>query len=197
MSGARLLLIRHAPTEWNAAGRIQGRSDEPLSQTGREEAAGWRLPAFAADWPVYCSPLGRARETAASMGLTVQVEAALIEMAWGAWEGEILSDLRRRLGTAMAENEDKGWDFQPPEGESPRRVFDRLVPFLQRQAMRGEDAVAICHKGVIRALYAAARGWDFLGKAPGKLQSGRGQLLTVTPGPRLAVERLNLELKGQ
>ncbi len=36
----RLAMIRHAPTAWNEAGRIQGHGDEPLSAGGRSAAAG-------------------------------------------------------------------------------------------------------------------------------------------------------------
>ena len=42
-------LMRHAPTEWNAAGRIQGQADSPLTATGRQWADGWgpQLAGFA------------------------------------------------------------------------------------------------------------------------------------------------------
>ena len=38
----RLALIRHAPTDYNAQGRMQGTRDVPLSTQGRAVAAGWR-----------------------------------------------------------------------------------------------------------------------------------------------------------
>ena len=37
-------LVRHFPTAWNAAGRLQGRSDIPLSDAARAELATRRLP---------------------------------------------------------------------------------------------------------------------------------------------------------
>ena len=68
----RLYYIRHGLTDWNAAGRLQGRLDVPLNQTGRAEAthcgeilrdlfARDELPA--ADHDCVSSPLTRARET--------------------------------------------------------------------------------------------------------------------------------------
>ena len=38
-------LIRHAPTAWNAEGRVLGQADPPLSPEGAARAASWRLPA--------------------------------------------------------------------------------------------------------------------------------------------------------
>ena len=32
-----LVMVRHGPTAWNAEGRMQGRSDQPLSQAGCED----------------------------------------------------------------------------------------------------------------------------------------------------------------
>ena len=39
-----LILIRHGPTLWNAQGRLQGRSDQPLSEAGLAEVTRWHLP---------------------------------------------------------------------------------------------------------------------------------------------------------
>src|SRR3546814_16815565 len=69
----------------------------------------------------------------------------------------------------MAANEARGLDFRPPGGESPRDVQDRLRPLLAELADAGEDVVAVSHKGVLRALYALASGWDLRGKPATKL----------------------------
>jgi probable phosphoglycerate mutase len=174
----RLFAFRHAPTDWNEAGLLQGRADRPLSDAGRAAAAGWRLPPFAAGWTVFSSPLRRARETAAAMGLDAAVEPALIEMHWGAWEGSSLVALRQRDPRFAAE-EARGLDFTPPGGESPRQVAARLAPWLA--ALR-EDSVAVTHKGVLRALLHLATGWDFQGKAPAKPRAGIGLVFAIDQG---------------
>lgn len=184
----RLIALRHAPTPWNEAGRVQGHSDIALSPAGRALAGTWRLPAFAMGWPVAASPLIRTQETAAAMGLTATTAPALIEMSWGAWEGFTLAELAERPG--FAENQARGLDFRPEQGESPREVMARLEPFLRDLA---GDSVAVTHKGVLRALLALATGWDFLGRPPAKLRRGEALLFRLDGG--LGFEG-SLELAG-
>ena len=194
-SSVHLVMLRHGPTAWNDAGRIQGRSDQPLSAAGRAAVRGWRLPeAFRAHRWV-ASPLARARETAALMGHDeAAVEPALIETDWGRWEGRTLSELRERYGSEMAALEARGLDFRPPGGESPRDVQARLAPWLARLAADGQPLVAVCHKGVIRALTALASGWDMCGPPPEKIRNTAAHCFSVDAEGRPAVERLNLPL---
>jgi len=192
---SRLLVIRHGATAWNEAGRIQGRSDQPLSPAGRKAVAGWTLPAEAAGARWLASPLSRARETAALLhDGPVEVEPRLVETDWAAWEGRTLAALRAELGQAMAANEARGLDFRPPGGESPRDLQARLRPLLAELAARGEDTVAVTHKGIIRALYALASGWDLRDRPPAKLRNGCAQLFRLGPGGTPSVERLNIPL---
>ena len=190
-----LVVLRHGPTDWTAGGRIQGRSDQPLSAAGRTVVGGWRLPeAFRAHrWVT--SPLTRARETAALMGHDdAAVEPALIETDWGHWEGCTLAELRDRYGSEMAAMEASGLDFRPPGGESPRDLQARLAPWLGRVAAAGRPCVAVCHKGVIRALTAFASGWDMTGPPPEKLRDSAAHCFVVDARGRPAIERLNLPL---
>ena len=190
-----LVVLRHGPTDWNEAGRIQGRSDRALSEAGRALVTRWRLPDGLESWSWFVSPLGRARETAALLGhQDATVEAALIEMHWGAWEGRQLDQLRARDPDAMADNEARGLDFRPSGGESPRDVQRRLLPWLARLAEAGRPSVAVCHKGVIRALYALASGWDLRGKAPEKLRDNCAHRFAVADSGRVTVDRLNIPL---
>ncbi len=165
----RLALLRHAPTGWNADRRIQGRADMPLSEAGRAAFTGLRLPAPYRQRAWLVSPLRRAQETAALLGIEAAVEPALTEMDWGAYEGRTLAELNTQYGEAFAVNEQRGLDFQPPGGESPRQVQERLRPWLQRLGAGTVDVGAITHKGVIRAILAQAYGWPMIGKPPVKV----------------------------
>lgn len=167
----QLALLRHGLTAWNAEGRLQGRADIPLTAEARAALARLALPAGFEGWRALTSPLQRCRQTAAALGLAAEIEPALIEMNWGAYEGRRLAELRAAGGDGFAAAEARGLDFQPPGGESPRQVQARLAPLLARLAADGESVVAVTHRGVIRALHAAARGWDMTGKPPDRMAS--------------------------
>ncbi|MEX0922208.1 MAG: histidine phosphatase family protein [Rhodovibrionaceae bacterium] len=191
----RLFILRHGPTAWNAEGRIQGHTDIPLSPEGEEMVRGWAIPAEFSGFSWVVSPLGRARQTAALLGARDPEPAgALMEMCWGDWEGQRLAELRERHGAEMAANEARGLDFRPPGGESPRDLRARLAPWLASVAEAGRDRIAVAHKGVIRALYTLASGWDMTGKPPEKLLSGRGHLFSLDTDGTPRCERLNIRL---
>lgn len=163
----KLALIRHGITDWNLEKRIQGHTDLGLAESGRQALQALRLPPDFIDFAWYCSPLRRACETADLLGIAdFSIEPDLIEMSWGQWEGEILKPLRRKLGQVMRDNESRGIDFQPPGGESPRQVQQRLRRWLSAIAESGRDSAAITHQGVIRCIYALASGWDMRGETP-------------------------------
>ncbi len=193
-----LLLIRHGTTAWNAARRIQGRHDLGLSAAGRTQVAGWRLPEAFAGFDWVTSPLKRARETASLLGApdSLAVEPRLMEMDWGAWEGRTLAALRHTLGEPMAANEARGLDFRPEGGESPRDVQRRARFWLAERARAARPTVAITHKGVIRAIFALACGWDMTGKPPARLTWSAAHLFALAADGAPAVTRLNLGLEA-
>ena len=187
--------IRHGPTEWNETGIVQGRSDIPLSETGRREVAGWRVPDALAGFDWVSSPLSRAAETATILyGETVPTDARLVEMDWAVWEGRTLPDLRAELGDLLAAWEAEGLDFRAPGGESPREVQVRLKAYLAERAAAGRNTVSVCHKGVIRAVYALAEDWDMTDKPPQKLKDGCAQIFRIGAGGHPTVHALDLPL---
>ena len=190
-----LALIRHGATAWNEAGRIQGRADISLSEGGRRSVADLGLPSPLQGAAWVSSPLRRAVETAELLGAgEMRTEPRLIEMDWGAWEGRSLAELRAELGPAMRENEDRGLDFTPPGGESPRDVQARLAPWLREVARASAPIVAVTHKGVIRAVLALAMDWDMLGKPPARLEWACAHLFALDAGGNPRPERLNQPL---
>ncbi|NQW02047.1 MAG: histidine phosphatase family protein [Rhodospirillales bacterium] len=188
-----LLILRHGPTEWNALKRLQGRSDIPLSEAGRQEVRCWRLPAEFADYAWVSSPLLRAVQTAKLMGADPLITPALTEMSWGDWEGLIWQDLLAASDPVLDANRARGLDFRPANGESPRDVQNRLASWI---ATREKPTIAVTHKGVLQALYALATGWQMTNKSPVKIQDGCAHLFDVS-GLCCKVLRMNITLKGE
>ena len=189
-----LALLRHGPTPWNAERRLQGRADVALGERARLALAQARLPAQIAEFRCLVSPLVRCLETARLLGCRATIDPRLIEMDWGKFEGRSLDELRRELGGALAENEARGLDFTPPDGESPRAVQTRIAPLLVEIAAARQATLAITHRGVIRAIYARAVGWDMTGRPPHILDLYAIQLFALAPDGVPSIARLNLKL---
>ncbi len=167
----RLAMLRHGHTAWNRAGRIQGRSDIALDDTARAELAAQALPApwDAAD--LCASPLQRAFETGVLVaGRAPDTVAALTEMNWGDWEGRKGIDLKATPSSGFRDIETWGWDYCPPNGETPANVWDRLAPWISGLT---RDTVAICHIGIMRVILARAHGWEFSGPPPFAIKRNR------------------------
>ena len=190
-----LAMIRHGPTQWTEEKRLQGRTDIPLSDAGREMVSKWRVPAPVDHYRWVCSPLRRARETAELLGAgDLEIEPRLIEMNYGNWEGGKLKDLRETLGEEMAMNESRGLDFLPDGGETPRAVQERLISWLHDVATDGRPIVTVAHHGIIRALFSLATGWDMVGSPPEKFRWGAMHLFLIGPDGRISVDRINISI---
>jgi len=93
-----IYVIRHGETEKNRAYALQGRSDLPLNEKGREQAAdaGKRIRALGIEFShVFSSPLIRAVETARLIAPDTGIitDDRLIEMDYGPYEGADMNHL--------------------------------------------------------------------------------------------------------
>lgn len=175
----RLALLRHGHTEWNRAGRIQGRSDIPLDIDARAELAGYCLPSPWDTASIWSSPLSRAAETAELVsGKAPKTSKALTEMNWGDWEGQRGVDLIAIPDSGYRHIEEWGWDYRPPNGESPAELWARIAPWMD--GLTG-DNLAVCHIGIMRVILAKAWGWNFAGPAPFKIKRNRLFVIELNP----------------
>jgi probable phosphoglycerate mutase len=151
----RILLARHGETAWNALGKLQGHTDIPLNDAGRDQAralaSGFGDAGITAVWT---SDLARARETgeivAAALGLAAPVvDAELRERRFGVFEG-----LTRHECTTQHPEAWQAWIAQtgtPPGGEPRAEAAARLARALARIAATGvEPALVISHGAVMR-----------------------------------------------
>lgn len=173
----RLALLRHGHTAWNRAGQIQGRTDIPLDVEAQSHLSNLSLPSPWDQAAIVSSPLARAVETARLVsGRTPAPQSALTEMDWGRWEGQHGAELIQQPASGYRHIEDWGWDYRPPEGETPRDVLARLLPWVDTLT---SDTVAVCHIGIMRVLMARATGWEFAGAAPFRIKRDRLFVLEI------------------
>jgi probable phosphoglycerate mutase len=115
-------------------------------------------------------------------------------MDWGDWEGKKGLDLKAAPDSGFKDIEEWGWDFCPPNGESPRQVWNRLRPWVHGLT---NDSVAVCHIGIMRVLLARAFGWEFEGVPPFKIKRNRLFLLEINGSVISAVEpQIRLEARN-
>lgn len=148
-SSGRIALIRHGQTDWNLEERLQGATDVPLNDTGRQEARalGRHLRAETPAWDVLVSsPLGRAVETARIIGLVLGLEPTatyddLVERGFGRHEGSRLAGLEGRAREqALADAE--------PVDAVARRGMSALRRI--RAEHPGRNVLVVAHGSLIR-----------------------------------------------
>ena len=164
-----LYLARHGESEWNRIGRIQGRSESPLTAIGRGQAAalGRMLRSVLPDpgIDIVASPLSRALETAAiiagELGRSaagVRTDPRLVDFDLGILSGsswDAVAADHPELARLRLEDPVR---FHPPGGESGAEVLDRARAFLAERASAGRDTLVVGHGVINKFIRAAARG---------------------------------------
>ncbi|MEA2271637.1 MAG: 2,3-bisphosphoglycerate-dependent phosphoglycerate mutase [Solirubrobacteraceae bacterium] len=152
-----ILLARHGETDDNRPPvRVQGHTDVPLNERGREQArALGEQVAQNAIASLYCSHLSRAHETAQIVGevidLEPRVDQRFAETDRGAWEGLTWEEVKHRDPAGYAAWLAAGADFRFPGGESLGEQLERVSAALEDVAGAGElPALVVCHGGTIR-----------------------------------------------
>lgn len=156
---ARLLIIRHAQSLWNAYGLWQGQADPPLSEHGRRQAermarALRRTPLDA----VITSDLTRARQTAEilarPLGLVPELEPRLRELDAGHWSGRTRAEIEIAWGADLARYRAGDLDLRLGGGESFRQLARRAGAAIAdiRQCHAGRTIAIVTHGGVAKVL---------------------------------------------
>lgn len=183
-----IALLRHGQTDWNLQGRIQGSSDIPLNDTGREQAgdAGRRLQGRGFT-KVVASPLVRAAETAklaaAELGLSGPDELIpdLVERAYGMAEGVPGEDLQLLYPHGVPDAE--------PEPEVVARARRALASLADAYA--DESVLAATHGGVIGRLMRDLPETGFPWQGRSRVLNGSAWLFEVTGTDIRFVEELS------
>ncbi|WP_062079101.1 histidine phosphatase family protein [Demequina globuliformis] len=155
----QVYLVRHGQTEWNVKGLLQGSSDIPLTEEGRQQAtrAAQALARRIGPQPIIVtSPLERARHTAQALadvvGVDVTVDDRLRERAYGAWEGITPQERESQWAEEVAVWRNHG-EPNVPGFELHDAVRTRMVAALEEaaeSASAGSAVVAFAHGSCAR-----------------------------------------------
>jgi len=160
----KIYVARHGETGWNRAGRYQGRRESDLTELGSAQAvalAGRLAEEAPAVTRIVSSPLRRCVETARPLadrlGLAVESDERLIEIAHGTWEGRLRAEIERNDAETM-----RKWRQDPShvafvDGETLSQVRERWRAFASE--LRGEGTIAVfTHDVVVRLAILDANG---------------------------------------
>lgn len=164
-----LYFIRHGQTDWNAARRFQGRTEIPINETGRGQAArnGDALAENLKNLDRFfftASPLTRTRETMEiireRLSLPSQrymLDDRLIEIDLGEWNGRTPEEVNADDPGIFDQRNQSKWDFTIPGGESYAEAAIRTREFLT--SLKG-PTIVVGHGASGRLLRGYLRGLD-------------------------------------
>ena len=148
-----IYLIRHGQTEWNKIHRLQGATDIPLNETGRQMAieAGKKYADIAFSC-CYSSPLARAYETAElflkNQTTPIVKDKRFREMNFGPYEGTYgyFTDINHPLHLLFTTPE----KYIPKEGvetfeEMTARVVSGVEDILKTHDVKNENILIAGH----------------------------------------------------
>ena len=162
----KIYLFRHGETDWNRARRLQGQSDIPLNEAGRELAV--RTSQAVAQIPfdrAYTSPLSRARETARILlgdrDIALEGDERLKEMHFGEHEGADFDAAKRPgSGHPLQDFFCRPQSYVPPSGaESIQEAMARGRAFLEEKILplegECENILVVAHGALNRGILSA------------------------------------------
>ena len=162
---ARLILVRHGQSVWNATNRFTGWTDVGLSEQGVEEAedAGRQLAGIRID-VVHTSDLVRAQRTAeiimrhneASEDVPTKYDWRLNERHYGALQGLNKAETAEQHGAEQVHIWRRSFDVAPPEGESLEMTAERTIPYFTEEIVSdlvdGKNVLVSAHGNSLRSI---------------------------------------------
>ena len=154
-----IYITRHGQTQWNKEGRMQGCQNSDLTESGVYNAKklGESLKHMNFD-VIYCSPLGRAVDTAkhirGNKDTEIVINEALKEMNFGVWEGMTYPEIKEIYPQQYENFWNKPQLFEAINGESfdelIHRVKNGLNELISKESY--ENILIVTHTCVIKAI---------------------------------------------
>lgn len=145
-----ICLVRHGETNWNKAGRVQGKTDIPLNQTGIAQAEECRVQLEKSDWDIIISSsLTRAKQTAEIINKGLQLPfiqmEAFQERGYGDVEGMTLKQRREKFPN-------RNYPNQESRSALTERVMNGIHTIYENYP--NQKILLVAHGGVINAILA-------------------------------------------
>lgn len=161
---SKLFLIRHGESYYNSLNLFTGTRDVPLTDKGKCEAI--RIGSYFKNFRIdvaYTSCLSRAKESlhiileqSGHLKTLIHINAALNERDYGLLSGRNKSEIEKEYGAEQLKKWRRSFYAAPPEGESLREVFHRVVPFFKNYILNdlrfGKNVLVVAHGNSLRAL---------------------------------------------
>lgn len=161
-----LYIMRHGLTDWNVLHRMQGQTDVPLNDEGRQMARKARKEYWDVHFDIcFSSPLVRAYETAKLLlegrDVPIVTDDRLKEMRFGVFEGA--QEVFKLPDSPIIPLFKAPDQYVPVEGgESLEELFDRTGQFLEEEVeprlKEGLDVLIVGHGVVNSSIICRARG---------------------------------------
>jgi 2,3-bisphosphoglycerate-dependent phosphoglycerate mutase len=161
---SQLILLRHLQSQWNLENRFTGWTDVPLSEEGKKSVKEVveKIRNFPFD-KVYTSPLKRNQESVSLIlkelgkeDLPVVADRALDERNYGILTGMNKEEAKRKYGQEKIRLWRRSFEIGPPEGESLKDVYQRVVPFfrenIEKDLREGKNVLVVASHNSLRAI---------------------------------------------
>lgn len=162
---AKLILIRHGQSVWNAENRFTGWTDVDLSDKGvkEAEAAGHELRGQVID-VVHTSDLIRAKRTAeivirangSSKEAVTKSDWRLNERNYGSLQGLNKAETAEKHGAEQVRIWRRSFDVAPPDGESLEMTAKRTIPYFEGEILpdleSGMNVLVSAHGNSLRSI---------------------------------------------
>lgn len=161
---AKLVLVRHGQSEWNAKGLWTGWTDIPLSEKGKKEAAHTAHVLSGIKFDIaFTSALKRAQQTLEIIlkelhqdEIPVIKSSQLNERDYGEYTGVNKWKVEKKIGEAEFNKLRRSWDYPIPKGESLKQVSERVFSYYKHEILphllKHQTVLVAAHGNSIRAL---------------------------------------------
>ena len=164
-----LYIIRHGKTDWNALHKMQGRTDIPLNEEGRQMAEKARKEYRDVHFDIcFSSPLVRAKETAEILlrgrNVPILTDDRLVEMSFGSYEGLANSFQIPDCPINVLFHHPELYTSPPGGAESLDDLFARTGAFLEERVdpllKEGKDVLIVGHGAMNSSIVSRIRGYS-------------------------------------